>query len=303
MNQMQRKGIQKKTAGSNVSYLFTDNGMYYSASYKILKGLDKDYFLKSVQYFVNGQIKLTYFSSGYRSLAEMLPDINEEEMIRILLHLLKTVLDIKANGFLSCCNLELDGPETIFVDRSTMEVRLIYLPLVSDGNFSLFDSRLRRFMIQVIQAGKDSHTHMMEKVCTELADSRPLETCYKNILSLIMPSQPEQPILRLSEINGSSMFFINKKEYVMGSGRGANEDGIISNKYISSPHCKFIFENGEYRLIDLESLNKTYLNGSVLKPHTQYRVMDGDSIVMANCKFKIQIEEIKKYGEKENYSG
>lgn len=293
MNQMQRKGIQRKSAGSNISYLFTDNGMYYSASYRILKGLDKDYFLKSVQYFVNGQIKLTYFSSGYQSLLEMLPYINGEEMLRILIHLLHTVLDIKANGFLSCCNLELDSPENIFVDRSTMEVRLIYLPLVSDGNLNLFDSRLRHFMIQVIQSGKDFHTHKMHQVCTALADMQPLETCYKNILSIAgsIPSETEQPILRLSEIGGSKMYLIHKKEYIMGRGTGANEDGIISNKYISSPHCKFIFENGEYRLIDLKSRNGTHLNGSVLEPYTQYRVRDGDSIMMANCRFKIQIEE------------
>ena len=299
-------GVQEISGINNISYLLADNSLYYMVIYKVLKGQDKDYFLKSTKLFFNGHIKLMYFTSGYKSLAKMIPYINADELFTILMNLLNAVLDIRENGFLPCSNLEINSPEQIFIDQKTLEVKLIYLPLTSDNDFTAFEYMLRRNLLQIIRSVPAFNTDKMKSVYNELSDpEQKLEVCYTKLLQIaagdkktsgspyrVIPPTNGQPVLKVSSLDNETVFFINKKEYVLGRGGDVEVDGRISSAYVGRAHCKFIFEDHEYGLVDLESRNGTYLNGGKLYPGKLYRVLDGDIIRLADSSFRIQLQGI-----------
>ena len=151
-----------------------------------------------------------------------------------------------------------------------------------------------------------TNTDKMRSVYNELSDpEQKLEVCYTKLLQIaagdkktsgspyrVIPPTNGQPVLKVSSRDNETVFFINKKEYVLGRGGDVEVDGRISSAYVGRAHCKFIFEDHEYGLVDLESRNGTYLNGGKLYPGKLYRVLDGDIIRLADSSFRIQLQGI-----------
>ena len=64
---------------------------------------------------------------------------------------------IQGNGFLKCQNIDI-SPEKIFVDRNTLEVYLIYLPIKtveSEYDRSTFENDLRMRLIEAVKFNHD----------------------------------------------------------------------------------------------------------------------------------------------------
>ena len=67
-------------------------------------------------------------------------------------------------------------------------------------------------------------------------------------------------------------------------------DGAISyNKAISRTHCKIVYQNDRYEIIDLGSANGSYLNKKKLTPYQKYQIRSGDIVRLANSDFLIKI--------------
>jgi len=66
-------------------------------------------------------------------------------------------------------------------------------------------------------------------------------------------------------------------------GRNSKAEVIIDDEEVSEEHARIIKENNHYRIIDLGSLNGTYLNG--LKITSPKKLEDEDEIKFANVKF------------------
>lgn len=55
----------------------------------------------------------------------------------------------------------------------------------------------------------------------------------------------------------------------------------LTNPHISRYHCKIVYENGQYYIIDLNSTNGTFVNKQQIPPRTKIPVMPGDLILLA----------------------
>lgn len=299
----QRSGIRELQGTANVSYLMEENSCFSLTMYKMLKGQeDSKWCLKTAKVLFNGRVKLMYFTSGYKSLAKLLVHIGEKEFLQILTSLLSTVLEIRENGFLICSNLELSAGR-IFVDQNTLGVKLIYLPLAVSEDYTVFESTLRESLTQMITAFPALSTVKMQCVCEELSNAAHSlrETC-KVIQDIakgdgggvgVIPPTHGQPVLELTSMENGTVFLINKEEYVIGRGGSVKVDGCIDfNTYVGRIHCKIVFEDHEYGIVDLNSMNGTFLNGNKLSPDKLYRVLDGDVIRMANSNFRVRIQGI-----------
>lgn len=75
-------------------------------------------------------------------------------------------------------------------------------------------------------------------------------------------------------------------------GRGDDNDLVLEDpeRYLSSVHCEFIFENGQFFLLD-QSTNGTFLNGSMdpMGKGTRLPVKDQDEFVIGDYEFSIQL--------------
>lgn len=66
---------------------------------------------------------------------------------------------------------------------------------------------------------------------------------------------------------------LDDRKYTLGPTE--NEDIVVRDDYLSSPHCAIRYENGSFYINDLGSKNKTYVNGEV---QTEWELIDNDHI-------------------------
>ena len=97
------------------------------------------------------------------------------------------------------------------------------------------------------------------------------------------------PYLFLSGINTPVciQLLINTPVFVLGKAHTC--DGVLSfNDEISREHCKIMWKDGQYFIVDLNSTNSTCLNGEILLPNHEYPISPGDQIRLSASTFLVE---------------
>lgn len=312
-NLLQQGKIKEHKSSQNTAYILEDDSVFHRTGYKVLMGQEKNGFIKCSKVLHNGKIKLLYFTAGQKNLKNMLSLIDSDTFITIITNIIKSVIDIKNNGFLSCQNLDLSF-DKIFVDTHTLGVRLIYLPVNNENDDILsFESELRTDLIKVITSTPAFSNAKMNRISSLLSNGTlSLNELYNSIKSEILgqtyvsppidnvsgdnrvmfASQPKL-IFTSSDPKNPLKLVINSPNYVIGK-NPAKVNGVISfNKAIGRVHCRFVFKNNSYYIIDGDgtrgSTNGTYVNGVRLKDMQPVPVKNRDIIRLANSDFVIEI--------------
>lgn len=284
----------------NVSYILEDSRLFQPTSYKVLKGQEGNGLLRCAHLLYNGNIKLIYFTAGKSSLKSLLPEMDSRLFLVVMASLLKVVLEIKGNGFLSCSNLELEA-DKIFIDTVTWSVSLIYLPVKSAQEaYELFERRFRQQLSKLISSQPMLRTERVEGVFTAVSDfSLSLDGLYRQVCKACELTegsesrsgppveQPQMQILSTDPGSGVSIV-IQKKEFVLGKNPAAVDGAITFNPAISRIHCRILWKNNTYYIEDMDSANGTYVNGSPIFPHQMWEIKDGDVIRLANSDFLVR---------------
>lgn len=133
----------------------------------------------------------------------------------------------------------------------------------------------RKCLNQVVQIGKYSHS------------------AYVNEHSFTgMYAQNIRIVGTGGALRGSSWF----SDGAMDISIGRSSENVVSlpgsTKGVSRKHCRIAYDNGVWKLTDLNSSNGTYINGRRLKPGAVYSLKPGDVIQLANTNntFKALIE-------------
>lgn len=69
-------------------------------------------------------------------------------------------------------------------------------------------------------------------------------------------------------------------------GRSMNSDVFIDDRSVSKSHAKMTCSFGEVSVIDLDSTNKTIINGSAIPPFVPKKLQNGDQVKIGNVLFK-----------------
>src|SRR4051812_20392360 len=69
-------------------------------------------------------------------------------------------------------------------------------------------------------------------------------------------------------------------------GRAPTAHVFVDDRSVSKFHAKLVMSGGDVSIIDLESTNKTILNGKVIQPLTPTRLRNNDQIKTGNIIFK-----------------
>ena len=93
----------------------------------------------------------------------------------------------------------------------------------------------------------------------------------------------------LTRKSNGEVRYIEKFFFTLGKDKTNVDYFIDSNSTISRNHANIVCENNEYFIIDNNSLNHTYINGSQLIPNQRTKLNDGDTIVLANEVFTFNI--------------
>ena len=83
---------------------------------------------------------------------------------------------------------------------------------------------------------------------------------------------------------------VNKKVFLIGSDYSTMDCVIRNNRYLSRRHAKIYYESDCYFIEDAGSMNGTYINGVKLAEGLKYKLISGDIINLADCKFEVNIK-------------
>ena len=81
---------------------------------------------------------------------------------------------------------------------------------------------------------------------------------------------------------------INREDFTIGYSEECN--GVLRfNREISKLHCRIVYKEKEFYIIDCGSTNGTYLNGSRLEKDAPYPLREGDRLRFSTSTFAVEM--------------
>lgn len=295
-NLVENNMIQEMICGNNIAYILQDNSQFLPVEYKVLQSQADRGFLKCMKMLYNGKTEFYYLLDGYKSFQSMIPTLDEDGFMAIMSNLFNTVLEIKNNGFLKCCNTNLSF-DRIYVEPNTFKVGLIYLP--ADLHFYqddyAFENELKTNLIKLISTHENFDTIRINQFSTDLSDGMlTIQDHAQRLKGSTRPPKPEPKSERLTLVSMNAptriSIDVNKDEYVLGKSKDKADYAIVFNKMISRSHCKVNKTESGYTVTDLQSTNGTFVNKKRLVPRVPQKIKNGDVVRLANSDFQVIIK-------------
>lgn len=110
----------------NRAYIINKEDLFYEAGYMEMQ--KQQGLIECRKTFFDGHLKVIYFTDGYMSVSDFLKKKRYEEIIYLLESIIDTAELIQSQKYLSLQNI-LTEEDSIFVDRDTNKIQLIYFPL------------------------------------------------------------------------------------------------------------------------------------------------------------------------------
>ena len=86
----------------------------------------------------------------------------------------------------------------------------------------------------------------------------------------------------LARVKTNERIELSKSEFCIGREEGCVDHLVTDNTAISRRHARFIRKDGGWFVEDLDSVNRTYLNGVALKAGKTFLLRDGDTVRLAH---------------------
>ncbi|MEE1057347.1 MAG: FHA domain-containing protein [Acutalibacteraceae bacterium] len=305
MNRLIENGsIIEMVCGSNFAFNVNDNTAFLPTEYKVLQSQGNNCFVKCMKMHFNGKVQLYYLTKAYKSFDSLVHKLNEDSFMTIIANLFANIIEVKNNGFLSCCNIDTSF-EKIYIDPATLKVSLVYIPLkirIYD-DYPTFENELRVNLIRLISIIPEFSSDKMVQLTSLLSDGtltiEDLLYKLKGGKGCVKGQECQQKKTLTKTAGQMSIIAMNapmrieiaitKDEFVIGK-KESVVDGVISfNKMISRIHCKINKSGNQYTITDLQSANGTYVNKRKMNPHQPYPINNGDIIRLANSDFQVSI--------------
>ena len=107
------------------------------------------------------------------------------------------------------------------------------------------------------------------------------------VLGAIMEPAKTDPHLIRSKNNEKSP--LNKPVFRIGKERSYVDYFISDNTAISRGHANIVNHNSEFFIVDTNSTNHTYVNGTMIQPGVEMKLSHGDKVRLANEDFEFRL--------------
>ena len=307
MNTLIESGILlEKRFNENFLYILNDSNDFFATGYRMMQNQNNMSFVRCMKLLYNGKLALYYDTRACRPFENLLPILNSSSFLNLVSNLLRSVLEVKNNGLLSCQNIDL-AFEKFYVNGRNLTVCLIYTPWQKHlfADYAGFDMQLRTSLTEAIHrypALQSPATASLERNLSDPSLSLSSLSGYVRgsggtppVSESNIPSRRvENPIqqLRLIALRTPTQFelVVDRDEYIIGRKADAVHGVIPFNGAIGRVHCKITRSGFGYRIEDLGSANGTYVNRQRLLPHKPVAIKNGDLIRLANSDFQVLIQ-------------
>ena len=296
MNSLLEQGLLSEVrCGNNFSYVLTHNNSFVPTQYKVMLNQTASCLVPCVRMMYNGHTQLYYMVGELKNFASILPTISPDGFRAVVASILSAMIQVRSIGFLDVENIDISF-EKIFVDPTTNQVSLIYVPTKNKlhGDAYEAENELRTALIKIIDAITTLATPKNVAMSVDLSNGM---LSLDDVLKKITAGGPEEgpgksrtPELRLRLISDvqTMELLITHGNYIIGKSEDA--DGkIMFNKYIGRRHCRIDLHGGKFYLVDLESKNHSFVNKKMLPPNKPCQLNNGDLVRLANSDFKVII--------------
>ena len=93
----------------------------------------------------------------------------------------------------------------------------------------------------------------------------------------------------LIRVKNHERVFVNKPMILVGRDLEEADCNVHDNTNVGHRHASIVQRDGNYYIVDLNSVNHTFVNGSMISSSTEVLLSDGDEIVLADEKFTFRI--------------
>lgn len=303
MNSLEESNVVKGMQwGTDFAYIMNDNGKFLQTEYKVYQSQGNIGFVECMKILYNGKIALYYQTKDLRTFQSMIYTLDPNSLMTIISNLFGIILEAKNNGFLCCQNINISF-DKIYIEPDGLKVKLIYIP-VSDRAYvdnNAFERELRTSLMNLIDATESLQSPKTMMFLRNLADqSISLEDLYNKVRGAgTMSTYASAGTASLINNASQTLYLVamnaprrmeicvNKDEFFLGK-NPISVDGVIGfNKAISRVHCEIVKRGGQYFVVDLESVNGTYVNGNRVIPGQMYPVKNNDILRLANSDFQL----------------
>ena len=175
MYKLKNSGIIREIeCNDNFAYILEKSSYFENTAYKVLQNQTNELFIRCMKMLYNGKVEIYYLTDDYSSLASILEaeDAEQDKLITICMNLFKNIIEIKKeDDFLKCENIDI-SLDKIFVDRNTLKVRLVYLPVSVKGfnTYMTFENELRARLVKAVNRSFPIMNDRMEQFISDLSN-------------------------------------------------------------------------------------------------------------------------------------
>ncbi len=300
-----RMQIKQINYGNNFGYVLPEERYLDLTEYKVIQNQGEAVFVSCMKMLLNGKIELFYKTDDDKSIQSMLYFINAEKFILIIANLIKSVIAVKENGFLSCNNIELSF-DKIYVDVNTWSCKLVYLPITIKKikDYTTFENQLRKNIINIVYATANIRAKKTDTLCTLLANPTvSLEEIYEKSKQLsagqvseLLNSKRKEPesekTLYLKAVIAGKPVTISleQDELMVGKNNPQIHALLGYNLSVSREHCCISRSEKGFQVVDLASSNGTFVNQKQVLPNEAHEIQAGDTLRIANIALDVLIK-------------
>lgn len=301
MNTLVQQGfLSEMICENNLSYILSENTILQSTEYKVLCHQKNGVFAECFEMKWNGKIQLYYLTNKYIPLEKLISQMQWEKLVPVFIDLYSSITQIKKNGFL-CRKSIIADPSAIYVDINLSKVKWIYLPVIPRvySDELQMERMLNQQLFELLQENnKAGFEPLMNILADEAASSEQILAFLKNNTAIRnhisqMKQNSNRLIVKIKSLDALNPLELidDRDEYLIGRKASAVNGVVPFNKLIGRVHCMIKKDEHGYSLVDLQSVNGTFLNEERLKENTPYPLSNGDVLRLANSKFIVSVEE------------
>lgn len=214
--------------------------------------------------------------------------VTGQQAASILINMLKQLCDLK-NRNLDYHRVCFDA-RSIYVNKAAGKVYYTYIPM---SDYMVSDMEIKQYLYGIVKSfAVTDDAGMADRLLGCFTDEVTLESLYQRVLSvcnggtavyyleLLQSEMPGVPRRISLDFQGNGI--------VIGRASQSEEQPDIAFpsecKGIGRKHARIEYQAGTYYLVDLNSVNHTFLNGQQLAPNQPYALWPGCEITFTNRK-------------------
>jgi hypothetical protein len=302
--------MRVKINDNHISFKFLDSDGFIDMGCQIFEQEDIEQLLpyKRKHFGKSEQIIFDVSGEDIILLDNLLPDMDDKDIIDIVYELFYLIKKVEENGLLKrqCLWYKYDN---IYYDTIKDCIQVAILPITSgfeDSGCEEWYGDFEDVVYSVISYLPDKKSEKIKTILEEFEDNilEPIDVLNEidklgcSVSTVLYEKLDIEKETNLKLIytgkNGEILIDVDKDEFAIGRD-GSKVDAVIPDKLsnaVSRKHCLITKTNNKYFVQDLESSNHTLVNGVMIPPYEIMEIEDNDILSIADLEFRVKINYI-----------